>query len=37
MLGGKYYTECYIKKCSSYPEDYEPARIQWQLSVRAEK
>ena len=33
----KYYIECYMPKCWSYPEDYESARNQWPLLVRAEK
>ena len=31
----KNYIECYIPKCLSDPEVYEPARIQWSLLVRA--
>ena len=33
----KYYIECYISKCWSYPEVYESARNFWPLLVRAEK
>ena len=33
----KYYIECYILKCWSYPEVYESARNNWPLLVRAEK
>ena len=33
----KYYIECYIPKCWSYPEVYESARNNWPLLVRAEK
>ena len=33
----KYYIECYIPKCWSYPEVYESARNNWQLLVRAEQ
>ena len=33
----KYYIECYMSKCWSYPEVYESARNFWPLLVRAEK
>ena len=33
----KYYIECYMPKCCSYPEVYESARNKWPLLVRAEK
>ena len=32
----KYYTECYIPKCWSYPDVYEATRIQWPMLLRAE-
>ena len=33
----KYYIECYIPNCLSYPEVYESTRNNWPLLVRAEK
>ena len=35
--GGQSTIKCYIPECLSYPEDYESARVQWLLFVRAEK